>query len=247
MQLDEKEKIEIDFWKNSPTENPEITSLHNILNKLGDARVFLDCLQRAKHIFDDSVTILELGAGQGWASCIVKFLYPNAYIIVTDISQWAIASVPKWEHIFQVKIDDTRVCKSYDIDVADSSIDCVFSFASAHHFVAHKRTLTEIHRILKPGGNCFYFYEPSCRAYLHKLSLWRMKSSRSEVPEDVLIYKTIQTLAYEAGLSCNLHFYPSLIKRGPIETIYFAMLNLLPLLQKILPSTISYHFAKPRT
>ena len=74
-----------------------------------------------------------------------------------------------------------------------------------------------------------------------------MKSSRSEVPEDVLIYKTIQTLAYEAGLSCNLYFYPSLIKRGPIETIYFAMLNLLPLLQKILPSTISYHFAKPRT
>ena len=51
MELDEKEQIEIDFWKNSPTENPESDSLSNILNKVADAQVFVDCLDRFKHIF----------------------------------------------------------------------------------------------------------------------------------------------------------------------------------------------------
>ena len=92
MELEEKEQIEIDFWKNSTTENPESDSLSNILNKVADAQVFVDCLDRFKHIFADAETILELGAGQGWASCIVKLLFPEAHVIVTDISKWAIDS-----------------------------------------------------------------------------------------------------------------------------------------------------------
>ncbi|RKZ87677.1 MAG: hypothetical protein DRR19_13335 [Candidatus Parabeggiatoa sp. nov. 1] len=78
---------------------------------------------------------------------MVKKCYPESSVILTDISEFAIASVHKWESIFSVKIDETFACKSYDIPKDDSSCDCIFAFAAAHHFVAHQKTLKEIKRV----------------------------------------------------------------------------------------------------
>ena len=246
MKLEEKQKIEIDFWKNSVTENPESDSIDNIIGKIAEAAIFLDCLRNFENVFAQSKTILELGGGQGWASSIVKKIYPEISVTLTDISEFAIASAHKWEHIFQVKIDEKLACKSYDIPKEDSSYDCIFVFAAAHHFVAHQKTLKEIKRVLTPGGHCFYFYEPSCIAYLHKMAHWRVNRKRPEVPEDVLVYKQIQTLASEAGLDCSLNFYPNVIHRGAFETIYYSVLNKSRLLQRLLPCTINYHFTSPK-
>ncbi len=95
--------------------------------------------------------------------------------------------------------------------------------------------------MLTPGGHCFYFYEPSCLAILHKIAHWRVNRKRPVVPEDVLIYKQIQALASEAGLDLSLSFYPSLIHRGAFETIYYSVLSKSSLLQRFLPCTINYH------
>jgi ubiquinone/menaquinone biosynthesis C-methylase UbiE len=239
------QKCEIDFWKNSSIYNPESDSIHNIVNKMTEAPIFLDCLERYKKIFQQASTILELGAGQGWASCIVKKMYPEANLSVTDISEWAIASVYKWEHIFNTQVDQKISCKSYEIPTNDASIELVFTFAAGHHFVAHRRTLREIFRILKPGGHCLYLYEPSCVAALHKPARWRVNRKRPEVPEDVLMYRRIKKIAEQEGLTCSLHFYPSLLKRGPAETLYYMMLNKIPFLRRVLPCTINYLFSKP--
>lgn len=245
MNLEERQRIEVEFWKNSPTERPESESIENIINKASDAEVFIDCLKRYEDYFRRASTILELGAGQGWASCIVKRLFPEAFVIATDISPWAVASAHKWEHIYQVSLDEATECKSYDIPKNGSSIDCIFCFAAAHHFVAHRRTLGEVHRVLKPGGSCFYFYEPSCRPYVYKLAKRRKNKNRPEVPEDVLVFKKIQNIAEECGLRFSMSFYPSLIKRGPAETLYYAALSRIPMLQQFLPCTANYHFRKP--
>ncbi len=100
--------------------------------------------------------------------------------------------------------------------------------------------------MLTPEGSCFYFYEPSCLAYLHKVAHWRVNRKRPSVPEDVLRYKKIQALAYEAGLDCLLNFYPSLIHRGPLEGVYYGVLSKARILQRVLPCTINYHFKKPQ-
>lgn len=245
MDLHVKEQIEIDYWKNSPTERPDSNSIENIVNKISDAPAFLDCLRQYAEVFSNSRTILELGAGQGWASCIVKRTYPQARVIATDISEFALASIHKWEHIFQAKVDATKACRSYEILQPDASVSCIFCFASAHHFVAHRRTLAEIFRILEPGGHCFYFYEPSCPAYIHRVAKWRVNRKRPEVPEDVLIHKRIKELAQSTGLRCALDFYPSILKRGPVETVYYFGLQRFPFLQHLLPCTVNYHFSKP--
>jgi SAM-dependent methyltransferase len=243
--LARKEQKEIDFWKHSNTEGPDSESVENIVDKIGDAQIFLDCIQHYKDIFGCSASILELGAGQGWASCIIKSLYPKARVTATDISPHAVASIPKWEHVFKVQIDQYHACKSYNIPEEDASLDCVFCFAAAHHFVAHRRTLQEIARVLSPGGNCLYFYEPSCPSFWHPLAYRRVNRKRPEVPEDVLIYSKIRDLASDAGLNYDLQFYPSILKRGAFETVYYTLLRKIHPLQRLLPCTVNYHFSKP--
>ena len=242
--LTDKEQQEILFWRDDPHENPDANSLLPLIDKIKDTSLLLTCLDRHDDGFRDARHILELGAGQGWASCVVKRQYPRAAVTATDISPYAIESISKWERIFGTQVDRAYACRSYEIEEPDASVDCIFCFAAAHHFIAHRRTFQEIHRVLRPGGHCYYFYEPSCRQYLHAFARWRVNRKRPEVPEDVLVYPKIRALAAEAGLRSSLDFFPSTEKRGRFETLYFSALGALPPLQRLLPCTINYRFQK---
>jgi SAM-dependent methyltransferase len=238
MDLAAKEAIEIRFWETSPVERPGSNSLENLLMKAAEARVFVEKLKTFNSLFAGARDILELGGGQGWASCIVKRSYPGTRLTLTDISSAAIASVDIWERVFGAEIEDARACRSYETPFPDASFDLIFAFSAAHHFVRHRRTLQEIRRLLRPGGSALYLYEPGCLAFLHGLAKYRVNRKRPEVPEDVLRYREIETLAREAGLEATALRSPSLANRGPFETIYYGMLHLLPVLQRVLPCTV---------
>ena len=123
MNITEKQKSEIEYWRDSEHESPESDSIYNIINKMGEAVVFVDCINRYLDRFRVAEKILEIGAGQGWASCIYKRMFPKAHITTTDISPFAIKSLEKWEHIWNVKIDDAYACKSHETQENTSSID----------------------------------------------------------------------------------------------------------------------------
>jgi SAM-dependent methyltransferase len=250
VRLTEKEKIEIDYWRSSPASDSDLhssNSLKNVINKVSDAGVFLTCLLPFESIFAKSGSILEIGAGQGWAACVVKRLFPGSTVAATDISRWALVSLPSWERVFQTRIDRVFCSTSYQIPVADGSVDCVFTFASAHHFGAQRRTLKDIYRVLRPGGHCFYFHEPACPRLWHWLASWRVNRKRSEVPEDVLIHSKIRQLAAESGFACQVLYDASLYKREPLETIYYGLLRFVPAVQPFLPCTATFHFEKRRS
>jgi hypothetical protein len=106
--LASKEQLEIDAWRPSKTGNPSSDSVDNILNKLTDAPVLLEGIRRHQELFDGASVILELGGGEGWASCIIKKLVrPSTRVLATDISPYAVAAVPMWERLFDVKLDAT--------------------------------------------------------------------------------------------------------------------------------------------
>ncbi len=248
IELSQKEQIETDYWRQSTasvTDLHSLESLTNTINKFTDAGVFLTSLLPFRDVFAQASSILEIGAGQGWASCIVKRLFPQAAVATTDLSPWALRSLPAWERLFQVEIDRVFASRSYAVPLADGTVPCVFCFSSAHHFRAHRRTLQEVHRLLAPGGHAFYFFEPSCPRVWHPAAVWRVNRKRPEVPEDVLVRGAIRRLSSASGLTCEIVFEPQLFKRAPIETIYYGLLQSVPPLQRLLPCTATYHFVKP--
>jgi SAM-dependent methyltransferase len=188
---------------------------------------------------------LELGAGQGWASCLVKSLFPQTRVIATDVSEYAVQSVRKWERIFGVQVDEAKSAPSDDIPEVDESVDVVFCFAAAHHFGNDQATLAEIERVLVPAGVAHYFYEPACAQFLHRAAKWRVMRKRPEVPEDVLVYSRVLAEAREVGLTGEVAFYPSIAHRGRVETFYYAGLSVLPPLRRVLPCTANFTFRKP--
>lgn len=240
----EREQKEKEHWINSKFESPQADSIENIINKIRDCEIFLEILQKYGKYFETSSTVLELGGGQGWASCVLKKLYPTLKVTLTDISEHAIKSLCKWEHIFNVKIDNSYACTAYDIKEDDASIDVVFCFAAAHHFTSLSQVMKEIWRVLKPNAHCFFFYEPTCNSFFYKIAYYRVNKKRPDVPEDVLICKDIRKLAESNGLNVEIEYYPSLIRRGVIETLYYFVLSKFPFLQKLFPCTANFHFQK---
>ncbi len=244
--LASRELLEVEYWRTGQFDNPESDSIENIINKITDAPALLECSEKYEVLFRNFQSVLELGAGQGWASCMLKKMYPKASFTVTDISPYAIASLFKWEHIFKVKIEKPIPCTSYAIPSDDDSFDCVFAYSAAHHFGAHRKSLTEIKRVLKPGGHCFYFHEPCCRKWIYSLAFWRVNRLRPIVPEDVIVYPKLISMAREIGFQVEFLFQPTLHKRLPTEFLYYFLLRTFPFLQSIVPCTGTFHFQKPK-
>lgn len=241
---DERETIEIDFWRTSETQKPEADNLLYVIDKFCLAKVLLEKLDRFPHLFERADSILELGGGQGWAACILKRMFPDKRVFASDISPYAVASTPKMEKMLGVKLDGVFACRSYAIPVEDGSMDLAFCFASAHHFGAHRGTLSEIFRVLKVGGAALYLHEPSCRRYIYWLAAWRAKRRKRGVPEDVLVYKEIKKVARDVGFAVECRFHPTTTARGPLETVYYLVLQILPFLKHLLPCTVDYVFTK---
>lgn len=239
-----RQQAEIAFWRDSPTERPESDSLEAVAVKLGEAKWLLPKLEQFREEFARARTILELGAGQGWASCIVKRTFPDSRVLASDISPWAIASAPKWERMLEAKLDDTIVCKSSEIPLEPETVDLVFCFQAAHHFVEHRQTLEEIHRVLTLGGSALYLHEPSSPRWIYRLARRRANRCRPMVPEDVLVHADLLELARARGFEASVSFDPDPINREPLETMYFLILQKLAFLCPSVPCTADYLFVK---
>ncbi len=241
----EAERIELNLWETSLHESPASDSIDNILNKASEARVFLERYRVFESYFAGAGTILELGGGQCWSSCIVKRFHPAAHVTGTDLSPAAIASVRKWLPIFGAQPDQVMACRAYDTPFADESFDLVYAFSAAHHFHKHGKCFKELNRILKPGGVALYLSEPSCNQLLHRAAFKRVNCKRPDVPEDVLILSRLRTLAIEAGLEISFVLSPTLINRTPVEGAYYLALSKVPWLQRVLPCTADIVVRKP--
>lgn len=246
MDLIQKQRKEIDFWRTSPLEGPEKFTIENIVEKMALAKTFLNKINEYKEIFSNKKTVLEIGGGQGWASCLLKkyYLAKDSIVINSDISKYALQSTHYWQYHLDANIDKIA-CRSYEIPLKSNYLDVVFAFQAAHHLYKHSSTLKEIFRVLKPGGVCLYITEPSCRKYIYPLAFKRVNLKRPDVAEDVLIFKEIIGLAKKAGFIAAAYYDTSFINKRPFETIYYYLLSKIKIFKYFLPCAMDYVFTKP--
>jgi len=243
--LEARERREMAFWRESENERPGAFDLDLLTHKMSEARIFLDRLDHHRARFDQATTIVELGGGQLWTSCMVKHeVGDRATVIGTDIAPDAVVSSPQWAQVVGAAPDARLACRSHATPFAAGSVDLVFVFAAAHHFGAPAETLAELSRILRPGGHALYLYEPGVREFLYPLALRRVMAKRPVVPEDLVKYREIERLAPECGLDARVEFVPSTTYRGGVETAYYLVLQRIPPLQRLLPCTVDIVFTK---
>jgi hypothetical protein len=69
-------------------------------------------------------------------------------------------------------------------------------------------------------------------------------AKRPVVPEDVLVYPELLSLARAAGLSGQVLFAPTTANRGVVETLYYFVLGKIRPLQHVLPCTVDLIFTR---
>jgi len=240
----ERERREIEVWRTPGLEVSASNWIENFLDQAGDAKVFWEKLGEYRNYFEGSGRIVEVGAGQGWAVCILKKLWPEKKIHATDIAPGALSASRLWEHTFRVKLDGACACRSYDMPFGNESVDLVFCFQAAHHFGRARETLVELRRILRKGGTALYLHEPSSRRWFRSLARRRLTDKRPDVPEDVLIYPKIAHLAAEVGFKTKVNFVPTTTNKDFVGTVYFHLLKKGLLPRTILPCIVDVVLTK---
>jgi SAM-dependent methyltransferase len=241
----ERERQEMSFWAESNNGAGEFRALESFTNKMSEARVVYEKLMQYRHLFAGARTVLEVGGGECWLSAIVAKEFPQAKVVASDISPDALTHAPGWERVFDSRLSGAVAARSYEIPLASASVDLMVVFAAAHHFGAHRRTLAEIRRVLRSGGHAIYLHEPACRPYIYRAAHRRVTAKRPVVPEDVLRYPEIERLAAQAGLDCDVRFAPTTTYRGPVEAIYYLVLQKASALCRVLPCSVDIVFTKP--
>ena len=244
--LSDKESIEINYWQRDHPEHPRQFTKENFLNKIQEAKHLNYKLHKYQQFLKGKSHILEIGAGQGWASTFMKrYFLPNAHFTVTDISPHAIASLTYWEDLFKVRIDKSFASKSYLINVPDATFDLIFCYSAAHHFVQHQETIAELSRLLKKNGHIIYLYEPTTGRFWYPLYYWYVNKVPHVTPEDVLVPREITRYAEKAGLEVEVVYDAhQTIQRSVRIALYFRLLKWLPFLQRYLPASSDFIFTK---
>jgi len=238
--IEEIQGIELALWDHLKDQD----WLGNLSNKLSELRWLLPKFSSYDGTFRNASAVLELGGGEGWASCVVKRLYPELHVTASDISDSAVSGIGRWERIFESTVDARFACKSYSVPLPDNSVDLIFSFQAAHHFHLQVETLKEVARILKPGGVCMYLHEPSCRKYIYPLAKWRVNKKRPECPEDLLVFEDLRNAAANLGFRLEVVYSTTTLNRGVIEGLYYKVLSMFPALCRLLPCTADFIFTK---
>jgi ubiquinone/menaquinone biosynthesis C-methylase UbiE len=97
------------------------------------------------YVLTNGQRVLDLGTGSGFAAAVARRRFPH--VVGADLSR----------KILVEAADHHRDCSFIAADVdslpfADGSFDAVISIAVLHHMLSYDKLISEVYRVLKPGG-----------------------------------------------------------------------------------------------
>ncbi|REJ76268.1 MAG: class I SAM-dependent methyltransferase [Acidobacteria bacterium] len=139
--------------------------------------------------------VLEIGCGRGVGTEIIFERFGASEVHAFDLDPKMIEIAQK--RLIKYPPEKLRlfVGDAERIEAADNSFDAVFDFGIIHHIPNWEKSVSEISRVLRPGGY-FYFEEVTARAlnrWFYRTSLEHPKENRfsAEVFVDELERKEI--------------------------------------------------------
>jgi ubiquinone/menaquinone biosynthesis C-methylase UbiE len=112
--------------------------------------------------------ILEIACGRGgFTNWLSNQADKPAKIIACDYSEQAI-SIAKERYPEQNGLIEWRVEDMQNLPFADNTFDTIISCETIEHIKLPKKALSELHRVLKPGGSVYL----TCPNYFNLFGLW---------------------------------------------------------------------------
>lgn len=112
--------------------------------------------------------LLEIGCGMGYDS--LEFLKRGVRVTATDLTPNAVELTRRHFEVEGVEAEDVRIANALDLPFADESFDAAWANGVLHATGDTKKAISEVWRILKPGGRAIisHFYRrPSWMYVLH--------------------------------------------------------------------------------
>lgn len=113
--------------------------------------------------------LLEVGCGMGFDS--IEFLKRGVRVTTTDLTPTAVELTRCHFEIAGIQAEDVRVENVLDLSFHDNTFDAVWACGVLHHTGNTEKAISEIRRVLKPGGRAIisHFYRrPSWMYFLSR-------------------------------------------------------------------------------
>lgn len=127
----------------------------------------------------DGLNVLEIGCGRGVGTEIILKKFGAARVHSIDLDPEMIKAARK--RLAGISTDRLvlSVGDASRVEARDNSFDAVFDFGIIHHIPEWRTAVSEVHRVLKPGGR--FFFEEVTK---HALDRWFYRTFLVHPSED---------------------------------------------------------------
>jgi len=149
----------------------------------------------------EGMCVLEIGCGRGVGTEQIFQRFGAAKVYAMDLDQDMIRQARSRLAHYPVDRLTLTEGNATAINVEKESFDAVFDFAILHHIPLWQKAVTEIFRVLKPGGR-FYFEEVTS----HALNKWSYRTFLLHPTENRFSTETFIAELERQGLSVAGNF-----------------------------------------
>jgi 2-polyprenyl-3-methyl-5-hydroxy-6-metoxy-1,4-benzoquinol methylase len=186
----------------------------------------------------EGLHLLEVGCGMGFDS--VEFLRRGVRVTVTDLTPSAVELARRHFELEGLQPESVRVENVLDLSFADDTFDGVWACGVLHHTGDTPKAVSEIRRVLKPGGRAIIshlYRRPSWMYFLSKYGRENIEFKEEDPPvTDFLTEREILEMfeGFEIESSTQDHYRALPIARTGTKAVLYKLFfrpvyNLLPL------------------